>query len=143
MPTHANIRPANPSDISFIYSTWLKSFKYDSILGKSLRSSVFFTNYREVIDYILEDDDTEVNILYTPENENVILGYIVYTQKNYFLHYVYVKEDFRQFGVARQLLKSCLFDSEVIEYTHLTFTAQKILQNQSGFVYNPFNLYKR
>lgn len=140
------IRPAIPSDIPFIYSTWLKSFKYDSALGKSMRKSVFFESYREVIDNIL--DQSSVAVACMQDDPNVIIGYIVYASYYSFdhviLHYLFVKESFRKFGVAKSLT-NVLDIQKPIKFTHLTNQFKTLAYSShlfASFIYNPFLLYK-
>lgn len=137
------IRPASALDIPFIYSSWLKSFKHDSALGKSMRSSIYFEQYREVIDQILEDSQTFVAHL--PDEPNVIIGYIVFESyasiPTATIHYAFVKESFRRIGVFTSLLK--LIDySKPWQYTHKTNTLIKVLGSDTDWIYNPLYLYK-
>lgn len=140
------IRPAIPSDIPFIYSTWLKSFKYDSALGKSMRKSVFFESYREVIDNIL--DQSSVAVACMQDDPNVIIGYAVYEAYSMFdcniLHYAFVKESFRGLKVATSLLR-IIDNKKPTKYTHLTSKFKLLTCNSllfASFIYNPFLLYK-
>ena len=92
------IRDASPTDLPFIYATWLNSYwKY----GKKPSGSKteFFESYRKIVDFILLNSKTFIASL--PDSENTILGYICFD--NEFLHYVFVKEDFQSFGIAKDL----------------------------------------
>jgi hypothetical protein len=133
------IRHVQPQDISFIYSTWLKSFKHDSMLGKSLRTGVFFENYREVIDHILSESTVLIACL--PEDSNVIIGYLVF-QPN-IIHYAFIKESFRRLSVCRQLITNAKLDINHCEFTHLTLKITNFIQAYAGLTYNPVLLYKK
>lgn len=137
------IRPASALDIPFIYSSWLKSFKHDSALGKSMRSSVYFEQYRSVIDLLLEDSQTFVAHL--PDEPNVIIGYIVFESYEMnptaAIHYAFVKESFRRMGILTSLL-NCIDSSKSLQYTHKTNTFIKILGLRNSLIYNPLYLYK-
>lgn len=137
------IRQAMPSDIPFIYSSWLKSFKNNSDLGKEMRSSVFFTNYKLIIDRLLQQ--SEILVACMSEDPSVIYGYFVY--ETFFLddafmaHYCFIKEDFRKFGIASDLLKHSHLNQKRFEYSHKTDMLSKL--NLDNHTYNPLALYKK
>lgn len=128
-----DVRPATPEDIPFIYSSWLKSFKHDSQLGKSMRSSVFFENYREIIDSILSR--SEVMIACLAEDPFVILGYLVFSDR--VVHYAFVKEVFRGKGILTTLTNNI---PTFLSYTHKTFSLQE--HKLTSMQYNPLLLYR-
>lgn len=131
-----SIRNANQDDISFIYSTWLQSFHYDS-WAKQVQKSVFFDNYKRVIDKILLNADVDVACV--NDQPNVILGYIV-TEPG-ILHYCFVKEAFRSFGIAKDLFAG-RFENQAL-VTHKTRTATPIFRKHDKLVFNPFLLYHK
>ncbi len=128
------IRNANSQDIPFIYSTMLKSLHTDTHLGKSIRSTTFFKEYRCVIDDILFD--SSVLIACDPENAEVIYGYLIYQKPN-ILHYGYTKEAFRKLHIQTRLINVANLNNP-IQITHKTKKA-----NFCQYNFNPFLLYKR
>lgn len=135
------IREAIPKDIEFIYATWLNSYHYDS-WAKSIAKSVFFNNYKRVIDKVLSQ--SKVAIACLTENQDVILGYLVYDEPKRFAHYVFVKEAFRGFGLASELYKSVFKTyNEYTEITHRTKTVSPIIKLKKSLIYNPFVLYNK
>ena len=131
-----NIRLANPNDIPFIYATWLKSYHYDS-WTKGIAKSVYFDNYKLVIDRLL--GISQVLIACTVVDPEVILGYMVHEPNT--LHYCFVKEPFRNFGIAKSLFtKSELEPTATI--THKTQSVAAIVRHKE-FIFNPFVLYKK
>lgn len=128
-----NVRPAKPSDIAFIYATWLNSYHYDS-WTRSTQKNVFMNNYKLVIDQLLEK--AEVLIACTDIDEDVILGYLVYEPN--ILHYCFVKEAFRAFGIATDLVKHSGEVNPII--THRTKMILPMIKDR--YVFNPFKLYK-
>ena len=131
------IRLPNEDDISFIYSTWLNSYRYDSSLGKTCRNSVFFRAYTKVIDRLLADPNTIIHIAALPYSQNIALGYSI-TEKN-LIHFVFVKESFRKFGIAKDLLKH--LDNKLIVFSHRTKTVEPIIKQHDDWIYDPFVLY--
>ena len=75
-----------------------------------------------------------------PNDVSVVLGYLV--SEPQIIHYVFVKESFRRFGIARMLFDHEHDDLGLTECTHKTFISDEIIRNH-GLVYNPFLLFKR
>ncbi len=134
------IRDVLPSDIPFIYSSWLKSFRFGSQLAKPIRSSIFYENYREVLDCLLSKSQIKVACL--NDEPSVILGYLVYERTIAIVHYVFVKEAFRELGIAHNLLLQSELPTD-LTYSHMTTMITKYLTNKSNWIYNPFVLYSR
>lgn len=135
-----SIRLVQSSDIAFIYSTWLNATKYDSDIGKNIRKSVFFEHYRLVIDHILSKETTNVLVACKPDEPSVIFGYLVSEPET--IHFCFVKESFRNLGIARSLYESAFSDSGegAVSTTHETQFAEEIIRKH--FDYNPFLLYQ-
>jgi hypothetical protein len=129
------LRLAIGSDLNFIYSTWLDSYRYDSSLGKSCRNSTFYPSYQLVIDHILAR--ASVVVVCMPDQEKVIFGYLVYEPK--ILHYCFVKQAFRELGLAGLMWREAICP---LVHTHKTLGAEPILLNHKEFVFNPFMLFK-
>ena len=136
-----SIREAEPGDISYIYKTWLASYRYYSLLGKSCRNAVFFDNYRLVIDRILGRDTTKVLVTCSTEVPSTIFCYLAFEPG--VLHYIFTKGGFHGEGLARNLFYAAFPDPDwPIQYTHKTITIDPILQGKDDkFIFNPFLLY--
>lgn len=77
---------------------------------------------------------SSASIACSPEDPDVIVGYLVYEPKT--IHYVYVKEAFRKLGICRRLLvEAGLFEGTIA--THMTFKGRRILL-QMGYIYAPY-----
>ena len=146
--TNYAIRPAQADDISFIYSTWLRSYRNDSAIGLSVRKSVFFESYRLVLDQILAKAATKVLVACKIDEPNVIYGYLVAEPTEKILHYIFVKDAFRRFQIAKTLFQTAFPEHGVggVYITHLTRTASKLeielgYEELGKFLYNPFLLY--
>lgn len=133
--TEVKIRPAKGSDIAFIYSTWLNSYRNDSSIGLSVRKSVFFDNYQLILDQLM--DSSETIIACQPDEENVVYGFMTFDPKT--IHYAFVKEAFRRLGIAKSLFQYAFTENlDRISITHKTKYAQFLC---TKFNYNPFQLY--
>ncbi len=141
MALEFKIRSAVGDDIPFIYSTLLRSYRYDSDLGKSTSKSVFFENYQLVLDKILANPDTQILVACNPAEQNVILGYLIHEPTT--LHYVFVKEAFRQLGVATALYTFAFDELDSVSVTHVTRSVEPLMRSKSRLVFNPFKLYQK
>ncbi len=139
-----SIRPPTPDDLAFIYSSWLKSYKHDSLLGKSVRTTVYFENYREVLDRLLATSSVLVACI--SDEPSVILGYLVHEDS--IAHYCFVKESFRRMGIGASLLEYAHLTKKLVQFTHATgklFSMLDMLVLCRGYniEYNPFLLYNK
>lgn len=132
------IRKAVEQDLAFIYSTWSRSYRYDSPLGRSCRNSIFFPEYNRVIDWVLSQEDTQVVVASDPVEQHVIFGYMVH-QPN-ILHYVFTKEAFFRFGIAKSLYQHIGCPKV---FTHKTLKVKDILEKYPDMTFNPFILFKQ
>lgn len=130
------LRPAEPEDIPFIYATMLKSLRHDSLYAL-IKRSVFFEEYRNVLDCLLLKDSIVITALL--EDPAVILGYLIYRRPNV-VHYAFTKDAWRKMGIQNAMLTYARLNKPYIatHYTKRTSWAFKDM-----FVYNPFLLYKR
>lgn len=100
------LRDTKPEDASFIYSTWLRCYQDTSSWARLMPSRIFFDNHKKVIQRIL--GDSHVLVAANPEDPDQVFGYIVFQASGggvAVLHWVYVKETFRQLGIARDLFQ--------------------------------------
>lgn len=134
------IREAKGEDLAFIYSTWAKSYRYDADLTRGCKNSVFFPEYATVIDHILSQPGTQVQVAALESNPNVILGYFI--SEGCVGHYTFVKEAFQARGIAKALWKNS--ETPISIASHRTSTIEPVLNRYAGsVVYNPFVLFKQ
>lgn len=135
---HWKIRSANKTDISFIYTTWLKSYYYNS-WTKATSKTTFFNNYTQIIDNILLRANIDVACL--PDKENIILGYMV--SEIGIIHYAFTKENFTKYGIAKSLYLNHFKEDEKIDVTHKTRLVSPIFNKHTNLNFNPFLLYNK
>lgn len=140
-----HIRLPNSNDIPYIYSTWLKNYHYDSALCKECTDSVFFKEYREVIDTILEKSNTVVAVASLENDPAIIFGYIVAeVEPTPCIHYIFIKEDFRQLGIAKALINYLSLNTQKsLTFTHKTSYIHEIIKKYPNLIYNPFKLFSK
>lgn len=124
-----SLRAGCPEDICFIYSTWLKSYRTGSGLGLASGKHAYFLTYNLIIDQILGRSDTAVWVAVKFDEPNVIWGYAV--SEPGVLHYVFVKEAFRKFGIARSLYQNSFNARPFV--THVTQDARDVMCGHPGF----------
>lgn len=106
------------------------------MIGKSVTNTVFFNEYRQILDRVLEDSTTNVACL--KDDPSVILGYITFEPGN-IIHYCFIKEAFRGFKIAKSLVLSAVTDVKAkFTITHMTKNIESLDK-----IYNPFILYRR
>lgn len=122
------LRQADESDLSFIYSSWLKSYKNTQ---KHVDTDIYFKGQHKLIEKILNVSNV---IIVCPEDDTeTIIGYIVYRDDK--LHWIYVKSVYRNLGMARILLT--VFENGKPQcYSHYS-PAVHFLFNDS--VYDPYS----
>lgn len=133
------IRDPKPQDLNFITSTFLKSMKKESPLGRQCSVRVFYKEFTEVIDYILSVSKTLVAC--TLQDDDVILGYLIF--EPHVIHYCFTKHAFRGLGIAKGLISHALPESKILTFSQNTNSAKRITENHEEMIFNPFTLYKR
>lgn len=134
------LRPANQTDVPFIFNSWLKSYR-DSGPAKPVSSTVFFSEHHKLIERIVKNNPVIMAV--NNDDPSQIYGYICAgkTEGIFTLHYIYVKHNFRNLGVGKALLNAFEHDiSTAAIYTHHTKIADKIA-SKYNFIYHPYVLY--
>lgn len=133
------LRLATSEDVSFIFNSWLKSYRASSF-AKGIANEVFFNEHHKVIENLVKTE--RVTVACSERDENQLYGYIVAgTIEGFFvLHYIYVKHSFRSMGIGTMLLNSFEHNPEVASVcTHWTRVCDK-LGPKYGFIYHPYLL---
>lgn len=129
------IRESLESDTNFILSSWLKSFR-NSQAVRGMDNEEYFTGQELVIKKILHKSITKVIV--NPEDEDQILAYMTVETKNHkaIVHYIYVKQTFRGFGLATKLIKAFALH-DPIYFSHMTPAAKHLSKKHNA----KYNLY--
>lgn len=124
---------------SLIFATWLKSYQNSSLFAKGIPREVFFAAHHKVIERILER--AEVRLAVLPDDPSVVFGWSV-TEPG-LVHYVYVKPDFRKYGIAKSLLAHVA--GEPWSYSHSTYILRELRENRvipESVIYNPYEAFR-
>ena len=90
-------RVAEEGDMRFIRHAWVESFRTSHYAGV-IPMKIYFQLYHDIIREILERDGTRVLIAFNSSHPSQIFAFLAH-EAGFSLplvHYVYVKEDFRQ-----------------------------------------------
>lgn len=135
-----NLRPfRDESDMNFVLSTWLRSY-YDALKWYSSGSirvpypkdDVFFQGHQAKIKGLLLSPGTQCVICVAPDDENQIIGWVVYDKDC--LHYMYVKHVFRRLKIGAKLREEAN-QGTLKTYSHHTKFSKHINQ---GLIYDPY-----
>ena len=120
-------RPYTSDDVSFIHSSWGKSYFSGACYNLSYSPQELEEFHRPLRDKFFASPTATVIICASKEEPTLIIGWIAVENANIFtLHYVYVKSVFKDEGIALDMIKAVVPEGPVI-YTHLTEKAHKIL----------------
>lgn len=99
-------RPINTEkDINFLLSTWLQSYR-SSDFANAIANDDYFPNHQILIMSILGHENNAVTVVCDPEEQDQIIGYIVFNTKAPIVYYCYVKHAFRKLGIAAWMFNS-------------------------------------
>lgn len=133
-------RPSVKADESFIFSTWLRSYKHSSRFAQHIPSRTYFARHHKIIERIMGFPQTETVVCSPKDKADTILGYLVFTHVHPrpVIHFVYVKVPFRKFGVAKGLLEEANIHLDGAVYTHRTDNLEWVEQRFPGLQYDPY-----
>lgn len=127
------LRKPNETDTAFIFATWLNNYRrlWDK---RHVRSRVYFKYEKERVQDILESAQT--TMICNPEDPNHIFGWATYSilPNITVIHYAFMKEQYRNFGIMRSFLTSLPGDKVI---THLTPKVNESI-DKWGLIYNPY-----
>lgn len=160
-PTGVYVRFANPSDINFITSSWLKSFR-DGYFNGTVSNRVYYNQHHKILESLVPR--ASVLVACNAEQPDQIFGWICFEvlDRHLVLHYLYVKDAFRQIGMAQKLF-DFVMDSQELDLiknrvltTHQTEKSKNFIHgSRSGkpsyeerhkerpieWLYNPYMLF--
>lgn len=132
-----HFREMAPADRNYIVHSWLQTFSHSAEARHAYDGRIYHFNvdYNRVIDGIL--GRSKVLVACLPENHDVVVGWVCVEADT--LHYVLVKPNFRECGVAGRLLDG--MDALPLAYTHKTAAAMRRLRFPTTWAYRPFRRY--
>ena len=137
------LRAANDTDIEFIVNSWLKSYRWN-LHVKEIRDDDYYPGQREVILECLRVSRVAVACL--EASPSVIVGWACGDSPDVDasqLDFVYVKREFRKYGIARALVvevAGCPDDGVSTFVTHMTKSFRHWTEKHNCYRYNPYLL---
>lgn len=117
---------------SMIYSDFMNSLRYGNDWYALIDPECYFSVYRKMIDHLLSKPAVKVNLAVLSDDVDTCLGWSMFEPN--ILHYIYVKADFRDQGIA-----SSLAPKGFSSVSHLTKVGQSIRRTHfPDAVFNPF-----
>lgn len=142
MPTlPIQVRGAAKTDIPFITSSWLRSYR-DGYLVRAIPNTVYYYQHHKILEHLLPR--SIVLVACNEQDPDQILGWICaeVIDTALVVHYVYTKQPFRKFGIAKRLV-DLLQETEqppAVMVTHNTQMARPIIKAKK-WIYNPYLLF--
>jgi hypothetical protein len=119
-----SFRPYTLDDIPFIHSSWGNSY-YLGLNGHTLIKEYEFHSYhRPIRDKILNRPNIAIIVCSTIKDPDLIIAYIILEKPEaspnvMIIHYLYVKHDFKNQGIAKDLFNSSIHSRPIL-FTHRT-----------------------
>ena len=145
------IRDMEEDDIGFVYNTWLKSHR-DGVPAKHITNDVYFAEHKKIIEKKLQLSN--ILMLCDKDDTSQLYGYIVVEQPTdtvNIIHYIYIKYNFRKFGLGKHLLLAAIpaIGTKPVFVSHrpitrsygFTETKWGKLKEQYNLVYNPYAIH--
>jgi len=130
---HVKLRPMMEEDESFIYSSWLKSYR-SSPAATYLDNDTYYNNHKKIVEKLLSK--ANVTVLCSIEDSSQIYGFICHEGNT--AHYLYIKYPFRKMGLAKYIFNSIFSDTTIV-ITHFNTNLKSRLDTMT---YNPYILFE-
>lgn len=134
------IRDKQPSDHDFIFDAWLKNYQATSYFAKRITKQTFMACHSLLIENILARPSTIGKI--AGDADFTIYGFIVaeHIEQNPIVHYLYVRPEYRELGIAKSLIESIGLQTKHFEVSHWTPDLNPIQFKHRQFDYNPYRI---
>lgn len=121
------LRPLTNNDLPMILSAWLRGAYHLCPAFRDMPKSLFYGIHEPNVKRIISLSDTLIAC--DPEDPSHILGFITFRDYKHFtvVHWLYVKQQFRGFKLARHLL------SQTKAHERFTFTSHETIESQKFF----------
>ncbi len=132
------------SDHAFIYNSALKSYR-DSPMVRGIPNTIYFAKQHALIENFLADPRCLGIVACSVNDPTQIYGYLLGQSypEGIAVHWVYVKQPFRNCGIARKLYETFTKqagNAAAIYYTHRVKTVDGLLKSRPHVTFNPYLL---
>lgn len=128
------VRKAVASDRNFVLKSFLLGIYYGDSWFSRIPKRIFMDNYKQVATTLFDNPYNVVTIACLSDDPDTIIGYSIVSADASTIHWVYIKEKWRNYGIAKRLLPS------TPQYvTHLTQLGFQLLKKfPDTILFNPF-----
>lgn len=136
------VRLGCADDLSFVYATWLRSYKHSSYYAKRIRDKVYFHFHHKILESLMRRPGIVFLVASLKGEANVIFGYLVAEERNaaVIVHFSYVKPTWRRLGVFTTLIEEANIHLDESFFTHWTLSTDWLVKKYPGLTYNPYLL---
>lgn len=125
------VRPSEHGDENYIRSSWLRSNE-SSPVARTFGRKAYYSGHHQLVCRLLARHP--VRVACSVDAPDTIVGWACVEPPSV-VHYVFVREEFRRYGVARRLLADL---PERVTYTHRTDVCKALPIPAAWF----FNMYR-
>ena len=109
-------RPMQPDDRKFVISNWSSSFRVSTYAGM-ISNATWATVMHAEIGALIDRPSTMVIVGWEPDEKDhlgrdFLYGFVAARRGDPYVHYCYVKHDYRKRGFARRLLEAAGVDPD-------------------------------
>lgn len=134
------LRHIKPSDRHFVFDSWTKSYRKSPTV-QGLESEIYYPRQMKIITRLLERG--WCMIMADPQDPDHIIGYCAgeHTRSALVIHWMFIKKNFRRFGLARTtlnlILRSAKHDAVLIASHNPGTPFLKRMQRDYPITYDP------
>lgn len=152
------VREPTNSDTNFITNSWLESFRQGGYMNATVPNRVYFNQHHRILEKIVPR--SRILVACNSTDTRQVFGWICaeLMDRHLVIHYIYIKDDFRQMGIASRLVRLLLDTQDVVKNviltTHQTWKSKVLIQGRREWdlkpmaerhgitaLYNPYMLF--
>ena len=137
-----SLRPLNDGDVSFVFSSFLKSCR-EAPAFQEIPNHIYFAKMHERMEATLDGPQTFTIVACDPSEPDVVFGYIVgeLVRDDLVIHYTYVKHALRGFGLGKAMEGELLKIPHQKVYYSMRTRVSDSLNRSRRYIYDPFLLW--
>lgn len=137
------VREPTGVDVDFITSSWLKSFRESGFMVNTVPNRVYFNQHHKILEKIIPR--SRILVACNSMDPDQIFGWICaeIMDRHLVIHYIYVKDAFRQMGIASRLVRLLYDTQDVVKdlllTTHQTWKSKVLIQGRREWSLKPLS----
>jgi hypothetical protein len=131
-----DIRDYQPEDKAFVMSTFLRGLYYGDSWFSLIPKTIFMNNYKKIVESMTQSPKVIIKVACLKEDPTVIIGYSILSSDFQTIHWLFVKQNWRNNGVGKSLVPK--YPTAV---SHLTKVGKSLMSKfETEVIFNPFAL---